>query len=113
MVEGIVKQLLPSMKPILIQTSTEIEKFRKELFSSLNEKEQKRIIIYYGSRTSKEDVKCLCYDRAEEIYIIGEDTRTDDMESFHDTMNMECLRLINEEIRTFHSIEKKERIVCL
>lgn len=93
---AIVKQIISKRKYILIQTSNDVESFRRELFSNLTltEEQQKLIIIYYGNRTSEEDIKSLCLEKAEEVYIIGEEIRTDDLESYHDTMNMECLELI-------------------
>lgn len=99
---GIVKQIFEQieaarniLKPyILIQTSRDVESFRRELFSTLTERQQQRIIIYYGSRISKIDIEDLCIGRAKEVYILGEDTRTDDIESYHDTMNMKCLDLM-------------------
>ena len=104
MVAGIVRQLFESrecretfLKPyILIQTNRDVEEFRRELFTGLTEKQQRRIIIYYGSRTSEDDIAELQLRKAKEVYILGEDTRTDDIESYHDTMNMECLKLIYE-----------------
>ena len=108
MVAGIVKQLLTKIcedkcfwarfsRPyILVQTSRDVEEFRRELFSTLNDEEQKRVIIYYGSRTSKKDIEKLHIERAKEIYVLGEETRTDDLESYHDTMNMECLDMITD-----------------
>lgn len=107
MVAGIVKQLFVTIDGqkdllktyILIQTSRDVENFRRELFSDLTEDQQKRVIIYYGSRTSTEDIADLVLENAREVYILGEDTRTDDLESYHDTMNMECLKLVSEDIK--------------
>ena len=96
MVSGIVKQKLSDKRPILIQTSCDVEEFRRKLFSTLNDDEQKRVIIYYGSRTSEKDIKELYIENAVEVYILGEETRMDDLESYHDTMNMECLNLLLE-----------------
>lgn len=93
MVVGLVKQKLDGDKYILIQTSSDVESFRRKLFSLLTDEQQKHIIIYYGIRTSREDVAELYLENAEEVYIVGEDRRADDMESFHDTMNMACLNL--------------------
>lgn len=89
---------------VLIQTSRDVESFRRELFSNLTEEQQKLIIIYYGNRTSKEDIKDLIIENAKEVYIIGEDIRTDDIESYHDTMNMECLSLIYNFVSTLRGI---------
>ena len=125
MVAGIVKQLLDTIqeqkhfwKPyILIQTSRDVEAFRRELFSDLTEDQQKRIIIYYGSRTSKEDIEDLMLGKAKEVYILGEDTRTDDIESYHDTMNMECLKLVSEQVKDVAKFQEDKvqgdnRLVC-
>ena len=125
MVSGIVKQLFDAIdkeKPfftsyILVQTSRNVEEFRRELFTGFTPDQQKRIIIYYGSRTSKDDIEALRLLKAKEVYILGEDTRTDDIESYHDTMNMECLKLVSEQIEhvtKFCNDEKKgdRRLVC-
>lgn len=93
---GIIKQMFSNEGYILILTSCDVERFRRELFSALSEAQQKRIIIYYGSRTSLKDVEALCVGNAAEIFIIGEAARSDDHESYHDTMNMKCLELVWE-----------------
>lgn len=102
-VVGIVKQILGQIyarhrlfKPyILIQTSRDVEDFRRELFSSLTPREQQRIIIYYGSRDAEVDINDLCLGKAKEVYMLGEEARTDDTESYHDTINMKSMALIN------------------
>ncbi len=117
MVPGIVRQIFEKFerKPlpyILIQTSRDVESFRRELFSTLTEAQQQRVIILYGSRTSEEDMKSLQVGNAREIYILGEDTRTDDIESYHDTMNMACLKLISDNIERVEKFNETNRLVC-
>ena len=97
---------------VLIQTSRDVESFRRELFSNLTEEKQKLIVIYYGTRTSKEDIKDLVIENAKEVYIIGEDIRTDDIESYHDTINMECLKLISENIQNVEKFNREKPLVC-
>lgn len=116
---GIVSQILDKIKAnkvfqpyILIQTSRDVESFRRELFSNLTEEQHKLIIIYYGNRTSKEDIKDLVIENAKEVYIIGEDIRTDDIESYHDTINMKCLKLISENIQNIEKYNKENPLVC-
>lgn len=114
------KSIFPTY--ILIQTNRDVEAFRRELFTDLTEDQQKRIIIYYGSRTSAEDIAELKLEKAKEVYILGEDTRTDDLESYHDTMNMECLKLVSEDIKDvtgyycvkdkYNNITEDYRLVC-
>lgn len=103
------------MPYILIQTSNNVEDFRHKLFSGLDVEQQKHIIIRYGNRNVKEDIEKLYLDKALEVYVIGEETRTDDMESYHDTMNMKCLNLIYEKVEgntSFAKSDKDNRLVC-
>lgn len=103
MAASVVKQIFDEiesaksiLKPfVLLQTSRDVERFRREIFSVLPVKHQKRVVVYYGNRNSENDIKDLCLCRAKVVYILGEETRTDDIESYHDTMNMECLKLMN------------------
>lgn len=103
-----------SSKPyILIQTSRDVESFRRELFSELPVDRQRRVIIYYGNRTSADDIEGLILESAKEVYILGEDTRTDDIESYHDTMNMECLKLICINIQDIERFNKiNDKLIC-
>lgn len=96
---------------VLIQTSRDVESFRRELFSNLTEEEQKLLVIYYGTRTSNEDIKDLVIGNAKEVYIIGEDIRTDDIESYHDTINMKCLKMISDNIQNVEKYNKNP-LVC-
>lgn len=102
-VVGIVKQLLEKksfLHPypyVVIQTSSDVDTLRRKLFSTITtERQQKHIIIYYGSTTSEEDLRRLGLNNVKEVYIIGEDTRPDDVDSYHDTLNMECLKLLQK-----------------
>ena len=101
MVVGIVKQLLKKnilhqYPYVIIQTSSDVDTLRRELFSILTEQQQKYVVLYYGSSTSHDDLLRLGFNNAEEVYIVGEDNRQDDVDSYHDTINMECLNLICE-----------------
>ncbi len=119
MTQCIVNQLLKTIstkyrfiKPyILIQTSRDVESFRRELYSTLTEKQQQRIIIYYGNRNSEKDLKELCLYKAIKVYILGEETRTDDIESYHDTMNMECLSMISDYLKNIKQ-QRKNKLEC-
>ena len=112
MVAGIVEQLLPTGKYILILTSRDVESFRRELFSSLTKKQQRQVIIYYGNRNSCNDIDDLCLSLAEEVYLLGEDTRTDDIESYHDTINMQCIGLISDSIKDSTNFNKDNLLTC-
>ena len=114
-VQGIVKQLFQNNGTpyIAILTSSKTEDFRRELFSSLNEIQQQHVIIYHGNRVSQKEIEKLHLENAKELYIIGENTRTDDAESYHDTMNMECLKLVCKTVESATpSNQKKGKLVC-
>lgn len=110
---GIVRQIMSNkgvMPYILIQTTRDVEEFRRELFSTLTVQQQQHIIIYYGSRTSETELMELSLQQAIEVYILGEQTRTDDFEPYHDTVNMQCFDLINQLLQGGNSF--KEPIRC-
>lgn len=112
-ITGIIRGFFDREKPyILVQTSRDVEKFRRELFSTLTEEEKKRIIIYYGSRTSIEDIEDLKLESAKEVYILGEETRTDDIESHHDTINMECMELLLEAFKKTQRVQALTRLTA-
>lgn len=90
---------------VLIQTSSDVEQFRHKLFSMFDTEQQKNIIICYGNRNVEQDIEQLQLNKAIEVYIIGEESRTDDMESYHDTMNMKCLTLIHENVENVKDFE--------
>ena len=100
LVPGLLKQIFEkgsaALPYIIVQTSSDVEAFRREVFSELTIKQQKRVIIYYGNANSELDLKDLQVGKAIEVYIIGENTRMDDVESYHDTINMKCLSMICE-----------------
>ena len=97
---------------ILVQTSQDVEKFRQRLFSALTEEEKKRVIIYYGNRTSPEDIADLQLECARNVYLLGEETRTDDIESHHDTINMECMELILEAFKKTQRVQAVTRLTA-
>lgn len=96
MVSGLLKQIFQkeSLPYIVVQTSSDVESFRREIFSDLTLEQQKKVIIYYGNRNSELDLRDLCLAKAIEVYILGENDRADDIESYHDTINMRCLDII-------------------
>lgn len=121
MAEGVILQLLKRdrglFKPlVLVLTSRDVESFRRELFTGLTMQQQKRVVICYGSRTSPEDIMSLGLRMAKEVYILGEDPGLGDAESYHDTMNMECLKLMSQQIAHVGKFKKQngvdKRLVC-
>ena len=112
MVPAIVKELLEktdSQPPyILILTRREVEEFRRELELSVDSAYVDRIVIYSGDCTSVEDIKTLRLDLAKEVYILGEDISLGDNDSYHDTLNIQCLQLIAEQCKLI----SKKKLVC-
>lgn len=86
---------------IIILTSSDVEAQRDILFSQLDKNEQKRIVFYYGNRSSAEDVKSLNPHKAKEVYVLGESVDKDrngqitrNGEPHHDALNLTCVEHI-------------------
>lgn len=98
MVPNLIKQLLEdknrNLNYVLLMTNRDVPQIRKSLVSKLGEAEEK-VVIYYGERTSKDDLKLLKLHNSEEIYIIGEQLDILQSGSHHDVKNMECVNLVS------------------
>ncbi len=100
MVFDLIKQILgnESLDYIVLQTNQDVEALRNQLCSFLTPQEEKKVIIYYGERTSQDDIKDLHLDRAKMVYVLGESLKRGCCETNskqnHDALNMECLQLI-------------------
>ena len=97
MVPDLISQLLENNISdfIVVMTNRDVPTLRKKLASKLG-KDEKRIIIYYGERTSKDDLKHLGVQFAKEIYVIGEQLDIDQSGSHHDVKNMECVKMMSQ-----------------
>lgn len=96
MVSGLVNQLCEdSNNTIVVMTSTDVERMRNSLYATLNNKnDHKRIIVNYGSRDSEHYLNNINIAYAKEVYILGDTSEFDDIESFHDSLNVQCVTLI-------------------
>ena len=100
MVPDICKELFEdagsSPSNILIQTKGSVEELRAALLSTLTPQQEARVIIYYGDRTRRNDIEDLRLDKAQKVYLIGEDSSIDGKD--HDTYNMTALNLLIEQL---------------
>ena len=99
LVAGVVRQIFEreakgEIPYVVIQTSGDVDALRRELCSTFSVEAQKHLIFRYGDRTSLQDVRELAFESVPEVFILGEPSRADDVESNHDTLNMECLKHI-------------------
>ena len=80
---------------VLVMTTCDVPTLRKK-FVSLLEKEEEKVVIYYGDHTSQTDLKRLQIDKGQckEIYVIGEEMDFEQKGSHHDVKNMECVRMM-------------------
>lgn len=96
MTVGLCKELfdeMPDLNYIFIHTSSDVERLRSKLRSTLGEKES-RVVVYYGDRSIEAELDALYYNRAERIYILGEDGQ----EPLHDAKNMKCVSYLTEHV---------------
>lgn len=96
MLPSLVRQLLQYHKQskIVIQTAKDVDDVRMKLYSQLTPKEERNVIFNYARRDSKEELKALCVTDANEVFILGDSGELDDVEYYHDSMNVDCLNLI-------------------
>lgn len=96
MVHGLVNQLREKCSdPIVVMTSANVEQMRNSLHATLKDKNNKeQIIVNYGLRDSENYLEAINVTQAKEVYILGDTSEFDDIESFHDSLNVQCLALI-------------------
>ncbi|MBR2628596.1 MAG: hypothetical protein IKD24_02810 [Alistipes sp.] len=96
MVHGLVNQLCDSTtNQIVVMTSTDAEQMRNALYATLKDKEHRnRIVVNYGQRDSEHYLRAINVVQAKEVYILGDISEFDDIESFHDSLNVQSLTLI-------------------
>lgn len=108
MVPHLAGELLKSLDYVVIMTNRDVSSLRKKLLSSLGEDFERRVVIYYGERTSVEDLKLLELQGACEIYVIGEQLDIFQKGSHHDVKNLDCVQkmslLLKGNIKYTHCI---------
>lgn len=105
-VPKIIRQLLSrnsDINYILLQTNRNVEEIRSQLSSYLTDKEEKKVIIYAGNRTSRDDIKELYInpENTREVLILGDSMEGSQYENNHDALNMNCLNIIAELLREY------------
>lgn len=95
---------------ILIQTSNDIDAFRKHLASFLSTEDERRVILYSGVQTSAEDISSLCLEYTKEVFILGDSIDEDSQCANHDAINMKSLQIISEQLRASGLSNRK--LVC-
>ena len=109
MVPDLVGQILrnKSIDHVLVMTNRDVATLRKKLVSELA-KEEEKIVIYYGERTSKDDLKRLLLQHAQnDIFVIGEQLDVDQSGSHHDVKNMDCVQKMAGLLKDANCTEKK------
>ncbi len=107
---GLIKQLFRQCRDdaqfknvpylFVIQTTNDVEMVRHELLSKLDAEIDRRTIILHGGRDSREDLEALRLPYCKEIFLLGEEGETD-----HDSINIECVTLVNRILRETKSPE--------
>lgn len=93
---------------ILILSSAEAISIREKLIKSFDRNLMNRIIINYGHRVSVEAYKDIHLESAEEVYIVGNHTK-----SAHDAINVECVDSIYRYLNNPKITQRPRRITCV
>ena len=96
------------IKYVIVHTSDSVFDYRHVLESQLTNKERRGVILYNGNRTNESEIANLHLERAKEVYVLGEMSNKES-ESDHDSMNMECIRHIAQNLKDRH---RKNRLQC-
>jgi len=98
------KKVCSKKQKFLIVTTQDVELVRREVFSFLQDGvSQKDFVFFFGDRTSKTDISKLSLGRADEVFIIGDSKESDDIESYRDANNMDCVKAICDYLKKAHS----------
>ena len=100
----IIRQLLEryaDLDYVVVQTNQHVESLRSRLLSYLSAEEEKKVILYAGDRTSKDDIRDLQLnpEHTREVFIVGDSLEDDGYEKNHDALNLNCLHIIAEQLR--------------
>lgn len=96
------------IKYVIVQTTDSVFAYRQSLETRLEKSEQWGTVIYNGGRTTSKELEDLHLERAKEVYVLGEHTRSES-ESDHDSYNMECIRQIADNLQKCH---RQDRLQC-
>lgn len=72
-------------RDIVVLSDSDIEGLRARLFSELDRRERRNLILLFGNRDSDEQLRRVCLARAYRVYILGECD-----EPAHDAVNISC-----------------------
>lgn len=111
MVYSLVNQLLGSTDlTIVVMTSTDVEQMRNTLWASLmNKGDKSRIVVNYGQRDSEIFLDKINVAYASEVYLLGDTSEFDNIENYHDSLNVHCLTLISKQCK---AINRTSRLKC-
>lgn len=93
------------IKYVIVHTSESVFTYRHDIESRLTGHEERHLILYNGVRTNPGELKTLHLERAKEVYVLGEMSNRE-TESDHDSMNMECIRLIAQNLKDMHRLDR-------
>ena len=93
---------------ILILSSAEAINIREKLRKSFDENLMKHVIINYGHRVSPDAYKDIHLESAEEIYVVGNHSK-----SAHDAINVECVDSIHRYLKNLKISQRPRRITCV
>ena len=89
--QNLLQQISGSGRDIAIQTTKDVEEVRETVMSYTDEATMKNIYVVFGNRTNPASLDSLHIDKAQVIYVLGEDD-----EPQHDGLNLKCWHFISE-----------------
>lgn len=96
------------VKYVIVQSLQNVFYYRTSLQQHLTQREEFHTILYHGGRNTMRELEELYLDKASEVYILGEIPYYE-RESDHDSLNVQCIRLIANLLK---DSRRKTRMKC-
>ena len=93
---------------VLLLTAVDAKVVHEKLQKSVAKSKLDQIFVTYGHRMVKNDYSTIHLEAAEEIYIVGNRTRSE-----HDAVNVECVDSICSYLKECGAAHKPKRITCV
>lgn len=109
MVPELIHRLLadPKIQYVIVQTEGDIPAFRAMLQGRLRGRDEWRVILYHGGRSEVSDIVPLHLERAQAVYVMGEQSDRE-WESSRDAISMQCVNNMAAYLH-FMRVERKCR----
>lgn len=100
------KRIVAGLRPVVLLTNQRIDRIARDIKAHIPDQFDKKIFVYSGDVQSPEHLEKLNFDKAIEVYVLGEKD-----ELGRDSINIECTRCIREMRQKAYEESKLSKIL--